>query len=92
MTKVSRYKLWNQETMTLLYSKLFAFAPVLRGEKEKKNYSYWPWARYPERATSLYSFNGVYTSSFIFRNAFPAILKILFFLSYFLGSPRAFAS
>ena len=36
MTKVSRYKLWNQETMTLLYSKLFAFAPVLRGEKEKK--------------------------------------------------------
>ena len=33
-------------------------------------------AHYPERATSLYSCNGVFTSSFIFRYAFPAKITV----------------
>jgi len=35
-----------------------------------------PGAHYPERATSLYSCNGVFTSSFIFTYAFPAKITV----------------
>ena len=33
-------------------------------------------AHYPERATSTYSCNGVFTSKFIFRYAFPAKIPV----------------
>ena len=35
-------------------------------------YTPYPGAHYPERATSLFSCNGVFTSRVIFRYAFPA--------------------